>query len=100
MKPLVRCFSNSYLCILRSDKLTEECHGDGGPDLIWETLCRRPKLTWKKLTEKDCSEWKLTTVDTQERSTWRSGVRSAMHAASQLLGRGPTVVDVAPAPAR
>ena len=22
----------------------------------------RPKLTWKKLTEKDCSEWKLTTV--------------------------------------
>ena len=38
----------------------------------------RPKLTWKKLTEKDCHEWKLTTVDTQERSTWRSGVRSAM----------------------
>ena len=29
-------------------------------------------------------EWKLTTVDPQERSTWRSGVRSAMHAASQL----------------
>ena len=24
----------------------------------------------------------------QERSTWRSGVRSAMHAASQLPGRG------------
>ena len=23
----------------------------------------RPKLTWKKLTEKDCREWKLTTVD-------------------------------------
>ena len=23
----------------------------------------RPKLTWKKLTEKDCHEWKLTTVD-------------------------------------
>ena len=34
----------------------------------------RPKLTWKKLTEKDCREWKLTTVDPQERSTWRSGV--------------------------
>ena len=42
-----------------------------------------PKLTWKKLTEKDCREWKLTTVDPQERSTLRSGVRSAMHAASQ-----------------
>ena len=49
----------------------------------------RPKQTWKKLTEKDCREWKLTTVDPQERSTWRSGVRSAMRAASQLLGRGP-----------
>ena len=44
----------------------------------------RPKQTWKKLTEKDCREWKLTTVDPQERSTWRSGVRSAMRAASQL----------------
>ena len=43
----------------------------------------RPKQTWKKLTEKDCREWKLATVDPQERSTWRSGVRSAMHAASQ-----------------
>ena len=39
--------------------------------------------------EKDCREWKLKTVDPQERSTWRSGVRSAMHAASQLPGRGP-----------
>ena len=43
----------------------------------------RPKLTWKKLMEKDCLEWKLTTVDPQERSTWRSGVRSAMSATSQ-----------------
>ena len=60
----------------------------------------RPKQTWKKLTEKDCHEWKLTTVDPQERSTWRSGVRSAMRAASQLPGKGPTDVDDAPAPAR
>ena len=60
----------------------------------------RPKLTWKKLTERDCREWKLTTVDPQERSTWRSGVRSAMGAASQLPGKGPTDVDDAPAPAR
>ena len=44
-------------------------------------------------------EWKLTTVDPQERSTWRSGVRSAMRAASQLPGKGPTDVDDAPAPA-
>ena len=28
-----------------------------------------------------------------ERSTWRSGVRSAISAASQLPGRGPTEVD-------
>ena len=34
----------------------------------------RPKLTWKKLTEKDCREWKFTTVDPQKRSTWRSDV--------------------------
>ena len=59
----------------------------------------RPKQTWKKLTEKDCREWKLTTVDPQERSIWRSGVRSAMRAASQLPGKGPTDVDDAPAPA-
>ena len=60
----------------------------------------RPKLTWKKLTERDCRVWKLTTVDPQERSTWRSGVRSAMRAASQLPGKGPTDVDDAPAHAR
>ena len=60
----------------------------------------RPKQTWKRLTESDCREWKLTTVDPQERSTWRSGVRSAMHAASQLPEKGPTDVDDAPAPAR
>ena len=33
-------------------------------------------------------------------NTWRSGVTSAMRAASQLPGRGPTVVDLAPIPAR
>ena len=36
----------------------------------------------------------------QVRSTWRSDVRSAMCAASQLPGKGPTDVDDAPAPAR
>ena len=44
----------------------------------------RPKLTWKKLMQKDCREWKLMTVDPQERSTWRSDVKSAMPAASPL----------------
>ena len=43
---------------------------------------------------------KLMTVDPQKRSTWRSGVRSAMHAASQLPGKGPTDVDDALTPAR
>ena len=43
---------------------------------------------------------KLTTGDPQESSTWRSGVRSAMRAASQLHGREPTDVDDVPAPAR
>ena len=67
---------------------------------IGKNLCSRTVVTWKKLTEKDCHEWKLTTVDPQEWSTWRSGVRSAMRAASQLPGKGPTDVDDAPAPAR
>ena len=29
----------------------------------------RSKLTWKKLTEKECCEWNLMTADPQERST-------------------------------
>ena len=62
----------------------------------WET--GRPKPTWKELTEKECRERKLTTVVSQERSNWRSGVRSTMRAASQLPGRGPNDVDDAPAP--
>ena len=37
---------------------------------------------WKKLTEKGCSEWKLTTVDPQERSTRRSEASSIMRALS------------------
>ena len=59
----------------------------------------RPKMTWKQLTERDCREWKLSAINPHDRRTWRSGVRSAMHAASQLSGRGPTDVDVAPVPA-
>ena len=60
----------------------------------------RPKMTWKQLTERDCRKWKLSAINPHDRSTWRSGVRSAMRAASQLSGRGPTDVDVAPVPAR
>ena len=50
-------------------------------------------MTWKQLTERDCREWKLSAIDPHNRDTWRSSVRSAMHAASQLHGRGLTVVD-------
>ena len=56
----------------------------------------RSKMTWKQLTERDCREWKLSAINPHNRHTWRCGVRSAMHAASQLPGRGPTDVDVAP----
>ena len=58
----------------------------------------REGMTWKQ-TERDCREWKLSAIDSHDRHTWRSGVRSAMHAASQLPGRGPTDVDVTPVPA-
>ena len=71
-------------------RLTADGGGGGGG----------PSKHGKKLTEKDCREWNLTTVDPQERSTGRSGVRSAMGVASQLPGKGPTDVDDAPAPAR
>ena len=60
---------------------------------------RKPKMTWKQLTERDCRELKLSAINPHDRHTWRSGVRSAMRAASQLFGRGPTGVDVVPAPA-
>ena len=48
----------------------------------------RPKMTWKQMTERDCREWKLLAIKPHDRHTWRSGVRSAMHAAGQLSGRG------------
>ena len=61
---------------------------------------RRPKMTWKQLTERDRGEWKLSAVYPHDRDTRRYGVRSAMRAASQLPGRGPTEVDIVPEPAR
>ena len=59
----------------------------------------RPKMTWKQLTERDRRQWKLSAIDPHDGDTWRSGVRSAMRAASQLPRRGPTVVDMVPIPA-
>ena len=46
-------------------------------------------MTWKQRTERDRREWKLSAIDPHDIDTWRSGVRSAMCAASQLPGRGP-----------
>ena len=60
----------------------------------------RPKMTWKQQTDRDCRQWKLSAINPRDRHTWRSGVRSAMHAASQLSRRGHIGVDVAPVPAR
>ena len=60
----------------------------------------RPKMTWKQLSERGCREWKLSAIIPHDRHTWRSGVRSAMRAASQLSGKRPTGVDYAPVPAR
>ena len=59
----------------------------------------RPKMTWQLLTEKNSREWKLWAINPYDRHIWRSCTRSTMHAASQLPGRGPTDVDVAPVPA-
>ena len=53
-----------------------------------------------QLTERDYRELKLSAINPHDRCTWRSGVRSAMRAESQLSGRGPTDVDFAPVPAR
>ena len=52
-----------------------------------------PKMSWKTLSEKDRCEWNLNEVDACDKDVWRSSVRSAMLAASQLPGREPTDVD-------
>ena len=51
-------------------------------------------MTWRQLTERDCRESKLSAINPHDRDTCRSGVRSAMYAASVLPGRGPIGVDV------
>ena len=50
-------------------------------------------MVWKQLTERDCREWNLSAINPHDRHTWRSGVRSAMRAASQLPGRVVKMVD-------
>ena len=65
--------------------LGEMLSAGGGCEIMVTT---HVKTAWKKFRE------------TQERSTWRSGVRSVLCAASQLPGKGPTDLDDAPAPAR
>ena len=57
-------------------------------------------MIWRTLTERDRRELKLNEVDPCDRDVWRSSVRSAMRAASQLPGKEPTDVDSAPASAR
>ena len=44
-------------------------------------------MTWKQLTGRDCRDRRLSDIKHHDRRTWRSGVRSAMRAASQLSGR-------------
>ena len=48
-------------------------------------------MTLKQLTERDRREWKLSAIDPHDRDTCRSGVRSAMSAASpvrKFIGTG------------
>ena len=70
-------------------------------DILVDGKCGpgRPKMTWKQLTEGNHREGKHSAIDPHDRYTWRPGVRSANGAESQLPGRGPTDVDVAPVPA-
>ena len=45
-------------------------------------------MLWKTLTERDLREWNLNEVDPCDKDVWRSSVRSAIGAASQLPERG------------
>ena len=61
---------------------------------------RRPMMTWKQLTDRDCREWKLSAIDplieTPVDLLWDLPcVQQASY-----LGRGHSVVDIAPVPMR
>ena len=66
---------------------------EGKPGTGW------PKMTWKTLTVRDGHEWNLNEVDPCDRDVYRSSVRFAMCAASQLPRQELTDVDDAPASA-
>ena len=85
--------------ILRERRLRWFGHVERSSGAIRTACDREAQAHMEKLAEKNYLDRNLTTVDPQERSTWRPGVRSAMCAASQLAGKGPTDVDDAPAPA-
>ena len=36
----------------------------------------QPNMIWKQLTERDCREWKHLAINSHDRHSWRSGVRS------------------------
>ena len=74
-------------------------HSNGAVKTAFDIQVNGKRGPGRKMTERDRREWKLSAIDPHDRDIWRSGVRSAMRAASQLPGRGPTVVDMAPIPA-
>ena len=46
-------------------------------------------MTWKQLTERDCREWKLSTIDPHDRHNWRTDVKSACEQQAICLEGGP-----------
>ena len=103
-KPLVQLDIDDLKVILKEKKLPWSGHDErssGAIKTAWDIQIGRkhgprwPKMLWKTLTNRDHSEWNLKEVDPCDKNVWRS----AMHAASQLLGGEPTDVDDAPAPA-
>ena len=93
-------FPDNYLCKCQGI-LTKLCtHIDIKEIWFWIANEKNSsKMTWRQLTERDFREWKPSAINPHDKYAWRSGVRSAMHVASLLHGRGPTDVDVAPIPA-
>ena len=53
-------------------------------DLSLEGRCGpgRPKMSWRELTERDRKQWKLLSLNPQDRKAWRSGIRLAMKSAA------------------
>ena len=43
---------------------------------------RWPKMSWWKLTEHDWKQWKLLSLNPQDRKAWRSGIRLAIKSAA------------------